>query len=101
MKIRPRKQTSGMTLVTTVSLHFDQKIIDLAFKYLKILYPVSRVKINGKFKRSVEIENRIYSVSAEKSLFIPILIKALANTFAVNESSAKEIVFQYFKIKKI
>jgi hypothetical protein len=101
MKIRPRKQTNGMTLVTTASQHFDQKISDLAFKYLKTLYPVNRVKINGKFKRSVEIDNRVYSVSTEKSLFIPILIKGLANTFAVNEYNAKKIVFQYFKIKKI
>lgn len=101
MKLRPQRQTNGMILVTTQSPHSDQTIYKLVFKYLNTLYPVNRVKIKGKFKRSVEIDNRVYSVSSEKPLFIPILIKGLANTFAVTEYDAKNIIFEYFKIKKI
>jgi hypothetical protein len=101
MKLRPQRQTIGMILVTTQSPHSDQIIHKLAFKYLNTLYPVNRVKIKGKFKRSVEIDNRIYSVSTEKSLFVPILIMGVSNTFAVSEGDAKNIIFEYFKIKKI
>jgi hypothetical protein len=101
MKLRPQKQTNGMTLVTTSSHHSDEVTHRLAFKYLNNLYPITRVKINGKFKRSVEIDGRTYSVSTEKPLFIPIIIKNLSSTFAVNEYDAKALIFDYFKIKKI
>ena len=86
MKLRPQKQTNGMTLVTTPSHHSDQVVHRLVFKYLNALHPIIRVKINGKFKRSVEIEGRIYSVSNEKTSFIPIIIKNLASSFAINET---------------
>jgi hypothetical protein len=101
MKIRPKKKTSGNTLVTTTSPHSDQIIYKLIFKYLNMVYPVVRVKINGKFKRSIDINGRIYSVSTEKNNFIPIIMYNISDSFNINDIDVKNIIFEYFKIQKI
>lgn len=101
MKLRPQKLTNGTSLGTITSHHFDLIIRSLVFKYLNNLYPVNRIKIKGKFKRCILINFQIYAISDEKSIFLPILITNLTNTFAIDEFYAKKLIFDYFKINKI
>lgn len=99
MKLRPKKKTNGMTLETIVSLYSDELINSLAFKYLKLAYPVLRNKINGKFKRTIFVNERMYSVSTEKKDFLQIIINNISSTFGLTQHESKLIIFDYFKIK--
>ena len=102
MKLRPKKntnKTSGMILETTTLLYSDELINSLAFKYLKLAYPVLRNKINGKFKRTIFVNERMYSVSTEKKHFLQIIINNISNTFGLTQQESKLIIFDYFKIK--
>lgn len=102
MKLRPKKntnKTNGITLGTTVSPHSDDVINSLTFRYLKLAYPVLRSKINGKFKRTIFVNERLYLVSSEKTKFLQILINNISSTFGLNQNDSKLIIFDYFKIK--
>jgi hypothetical protein len=102
MKLRPKKntnKTSGMILGTTALVHSDDVINSLAFRYLKLAYPVLRNKINGKFKRTIFVNERLYLVSTEKTQFLQILINNVSSTFGLNQYESKLIIFDYFKIK--
>ena len=98
-KSRPQRRMSGKTLETTSSHHSDPTISTLALKYLIIVYPITRTKIGSRFKRSIVVGDITYSVSIDKKRFVPVLISDLARTFAISESNAKEIIFNYFNIK--
>jgi len=99
MKLRPQKKTNGKNLVTMLSPHFDSITNHLAFKYLKTVYPISRTKINGKFKRTIIVNDRLYSVSSDKNEFLEVLINNISNTFAISQIESKILVFDYFKVK--
>jgi hypothetical protein len=98
-KLRPQKKTSGKNLVTTLQQYSDDIIERLIFKYLKSVYPISRTKFDGKFKRTIMINGNTYAVSQSKQKFVPSLIKEISDTFAINQSESKIIIFNYFKIK--
>ena len=100
-KLRPQKKTNGKNLVTTSQQHSDVVIESLIFNYLKLVYPISRTKFDGKFKRTIIINDKVYAVSQSKGKFIPSLIMEIANTFAINQIESKIIVFNYFKIKPL
>lgn len=99
MKLRPKRKTNGKTLETTLLLYSDEVINSLAFKYLKYAYPVLRNKINGKFKRTIFVNERMYSVSTEKKEFLQIIINNISSTFGLSQNESKSIIFDYFKIK--
>lgn len=102
MKLRPKKntnKTSGMILGTTVLPHSDKVINSLTFRYLKLVYPILRNKINGKFKRTIFVNERLYLVSTEKTQFLQILINNISSTFGLSQNESKLIIFDYFKIK--
>jgi len=102
MKLRPKKnmnKTSGMILETTVLLHSDEVINSLAFRYLKLAYPILRNKINGKFKRTIFVNGSLYLVSTEKKQFLQVLINNVSNTFDLTQYESKLIIFNYFKIR--
>ncbi len=99
MKLRPQKKMNGMSLVTTLLLVSDDIINNLIFKYLKTVYPILRMKIDGKFKRTIVVNEIYYSVSQEKNAFIPTIIKDISRTFALEHLESKSIVSDYFKIK--
>ena len=98
MKLRPRKKTNGMILVTTPSVVSDIIIDNLAFKYLKMVYPILREKLDGKFKRTIIVNGAYYSVSQNKEKFIPTIINDISDTFALEREYSKSLVFSYFKI---
>jgi hypothetical protein len=98
-KLRPQKKTNGKSLVTTLQQHSDDIILSLIYNYLKLVYPISRTKFNGKFKRAIIINGNVYAVSQSKEKFLPSLISDISNTFAINQSESKFIIFNYFKIK--
>jgi len=98
-KLRPQKNTNGKNLVTILQHHSDEVIESLIFKYLKFVYPISRTKFDGKFKRTIIINGSTYAVSQSKQKFVPSLIKEISNTFAINQNESKVIIFNYFKIK--
>jgi hypothetical protein len=100
-KLRPHKKTNGKNLVTTLQPYSDDIIEGLIFKYLKSVYPVSRTKFDGKFKRTIMIDGNTYSVSQSKQKFIPRLINDISKTFAINQIETKIIIFNYFKIKPV
>jgi hypothetical protein len=99
MKSRPQKKTNGKNLVTTLSPHSDSVTNQLAFKYLKTVYPISRTNINGKFKRTIIVEDKLYSVSKDKNNFLQTLINNISNTFAISQLESKYLVFDYFKVR--
>lgn len=99
MKSRPQKKTHGKNLVTTLSPHFDQITNQLAFKYLKTVYPISRTKINGKFKRTIHVDGKLHSVSKDKNDFLQTLINNISSTFAISQLESKYLVFDYFKVR--
>lgn len=98
-KLRPKKKLSGKNLETTLSAFSDEITNNLAFKYLRIVYPILRMNIGGKFKRTIQINGNYYSVSKNKSEFVPTLIQEISNTFSIEQSESKIIIFDYFKIK--
>lgn len=100
-KLRPQKKTNGKNLVTTLQPYSDDIIEGLIFKYLKLVYPVSRTKFDGKFKRTIMINGNTYPVSQSKQKFIPTLINDISKTFAINQIESKVIIFNYFKIKSV
>jgi hypothetical protein len=99
MKLRPKKKTSGKILETTSSVVSDNIIDNLAFKYLKMVYPILREKLDGKFKRTIVVNDTHYSVSQNKQRFIPTIINDICDTFALDHEYSKSLVFDYFKIK--
>lgn len=99
-KLRPKKNTIGKNLETTISPFSDEITNKLAFKYLRIVYPILRMNIDGKFKRTILINGSYYSVSQNKSEFVPPLINEISNTFSIQQAESKIIIFDYFKIKK-
>jgi hypothetical protein len=100
-KLRPQKKTNGKNLVTTLQLYSDDIIEGLIFKYLKSVYPVSRTKFDGKFKRTIMINGNTYPVSQSKQKFMPTLINDISKTFAINQIESKVIIFNYFKFKTV
>lgn len=99
MKLRPQKKTNGKNLETTLPQHSDEIINSLAFKYLKLAYPVLRNKINGKFKRTIVVDEQLYSISSEKNRFLQIIINNVSSAFGISQSESRLIIFDYFKIK--
>ena len=99
MKLRPQKRTNGMSLVTTLLLVSDDIIINLIFKYLKTVYPILRIKIDGKFKRTIVVNDIYYSVSQQKNTFIPTIVQDISKTFDLDHFESKSIIFNYFKVK--
>ena len=98
-KLRPKKQTNGKNLVTISQQTSDIIIEKLIFKYLKSVYPILRIKVDGKFKRTIMVNNNTYPVSQSKDKFTPTLINEISKAFAINQNDSKLIVFNYFKIK--
>jgi hypothetical protein len=98
-KLRPQKKTNGKSLETMLSVVSDNVMDNLAFKYLKNVYPIFRTKIDGKFKRTIIVNDTQYSVSQNKRNFIPTIINDISSTFAIEHIDSKLIVFDYFKIK--
>lgn len=98
-KSRPKKLMNGKSLVTTPLVASDDVMDSLAFKYLKNVYPILRIKIDGKFKRTIIVNGMQYSVSKNKDKFIPTIINDISLTFAIEQLNSKIIVFDYFKIK--
>lgn len=98
MRIRPSKtykQNHNANIV-----HFEDDLIkSLIFKFLIMYYPIDRVKINGKFKRAIIVEDKVYSISNEKNSFLTQIISKISNSFNISESDSKSIIFDYFKLK--
>ena len=98
-KLRPQKKTNGKSLVTIPSLVSDNTINNLVFKYLKNVYPILRIKIDGKFKRAIVVNSSCYSVSQHKNSFIPTIVNDISRTFDLEHIDSKSVVFDYFKFK--
>ena len=44
-----------------------QKDRDMIVKFLRLNYPVSRIKINGRFKRAIVLDSGIFQLSSKKN----------------------------------
>jgi hypothetical protein len=99
MKTRPNRFKTVDKITNQHEFNCDVVINELVFKYLKSVYPISRTKFDGKFKRSIIIDGNTYSVSQSKGKFIPKLIHDISKSFAINPIESKSIIFNYFKIK--
>ncbi len=100
-KLRPQKKTIGKILETTTLPCSDEIVAKLVFKYLKTVYPIRRINLEGKFKRTINVNGKNYSVSKNKNEFVPKLISELSNSFSITQLESKTILFDYFKIKDI
>ncbi len=100
-KLRPQKKSNGKSLETIISQPSDNIIGKLVFKYLNNVYPILRINLNGKFKRTINVNGNNYSVSKNKRDFIPKLIGEISNTFNITNIESKILLFDYFKIKDL
>lgn len=98
MKVRPSKITNKNSFAKIVQ--FDDDLLKkIIFKFLMMYYPIDKIKINGKFKRGIMVEDKIYSISNEKNAFLKEIIFKISNSFNISEKESKLIVFDYFKLK--
>lgn len=100
-KLRPQKKSNGKILETTISPFSDEIIGKLIFKYLTTVYPILRINLDGKFKRTINVGGKNYAVSNNKKEFVPRLISDLSETFSITQLESKGILFDYFKIKSL
>jgi|LakMenEpi03Aug12_release.lakeMendotaPanAssembly.Ray.scaffolds.fasta_scaffold294981_2 hypothetical protein len=98
-KLRPQKKSIGKISETIISPCSDDITTKLVFRYLKNVYPILRINLEGKFKRTINVNGKNYSVSKNKNEFVPKLINDLSNTFSISQKESKSILFNYFKIK--
>lgn len=98
MKIRPSK-TYKQNYNANLVYFKDDLIKSLIFKYLRMYYPIDRVKINGKFKRAIIVDNKVYSISSDKNSFLSEIILKISNSFNISENDSKSIIFDFFKLK--
>jgi hypothetical protein len=98
MKFRPTKTFKKNHNANIV--YFEDDLIKcLIFKFLRMYYPIDRVKINGKFKRAIIVGDKVYSISNEKNSFLTEIILKISNSFNISENDSKYIIFDYFKLK--
>ena len=69
-------------------------------KFLNANYPISRVKINFKFKRAIIVETKIFVLNdkSNRVLLKVELIKILKKVFSCDEKICSNITSEFLKI---
>jgi uncharacterized protein involved in cysteine biosynthesis len=72
----------------------------LMFKFLHCNYPISRVKVNFKFKRAIILEKGVFVLSDKAArVFLKIeLINILKKVFSCDEKTCASITSQFLKL---
>ena len=97
-RLKPKHQTTRATfLVTTQQPTSDYTIDKLLFRYIKQVYPIEKVKYNGKFRRCVYLNDKYKPINDVKKQLISVIINNLSNTFDITQIKCTQIVNRYFK----
>jgi len=75
---------------------------DMVFKFLKINYPVKRIKYNNKFKRTIVLDDgSVYYLSDDKShkMLSIKLVQIIKYIFCMDEITARIIVNDFLGLK--
>ena len=73
----------------------------LMLRFLELNYPVSRVKVNGRFKRAIILENGVAFLLGDNSNLLRLeynLFEILLLVFNCDEATARSVLYNYLNL---
>ena len=79
----------------------DEREKRLMLRFLELNYPVSRIKINGRFKRAIVLENDAAFILGNNSNLLQLqynLFETLLLVFNCDEATARGVLYNYLNL---